>query len=48
MQATETNGLERELHGENSGSVEFSGGAKESRLLFRDKLVFLDLQLFNF
>jgi hypothetical protein len=48
LQGTELKGLEVDLDDENSGSAEFSGGVKESRLLLRNKLVFLDLQLFDF
>jgi len=34
MQATETEGLEGKLDDENSGTADFSGVEKESRLLF--------------
>ena len=48
MQGTETKGLEWNSDDEDPGSAEFSGVEKESRLLLRDKLVFLDLQLLDF
>jgi hypothetical protein len=48
MQTTEMKGVEGKLDDENSGSAEFPGVKKESRLLLRDKLVFLDVQLLNF
>ena len=41
MQGAETKGLGRKLDDENSGSAEFPGVKKESRLLLRDKLVLL-------
>jgi hypothetical protein len=41
MQGAETKGLEGKLDDENSGSAEFPGVKKESRLLLRDKLVLL-------
>jgi len=47
MQATETEGLEGKLDDENSGRAEFSGVEKESRLLLREKLVFLDFHLLD-
>jgi len=48
LQGTELKGLEMDLDDGNSGSAEFSGVVKESQLLLHDKLVFLDLQLFDF
>ena len=48
MQGAETKGLEGKLNDENSGSAEFSGAKKESRLLLRDKLMLLDVQLLDF
>ena len=47
MQSTETKGLEEKLDDETSASAGFSGVKKESRLLLRDKLVLLDVQLLN-
>jgi hypothetical protein len=41
MQGAETKGLEGKLDDENSGSAEFPGVKKESRLLLRDELVLL-------
>ena len=48
MQGAETKGLEGQLDDENPGSAEFWGVKKESRLLLRDKLVLLDVQLLDF
>ena len=48
MQTTEMKGVEGKLDDENSGSAEFPGVKKEWRLPLRDKLVLLDVQLFNF
>jgi hypothetical protein len=48
MQGAETKGLEGKLDDDNSGSAEFPGVKKESRLLLRDKLVLLDVQLLDF
>jgi hypothetical protein len=48
MQGAETKGLEGKFDDENSGSAEFWGDKKESRLLLRDKLVLLDVQLLDF
>jgi hypothetical protein len=48
MQGAETKGLEGKFDDENSGSAEFPGVKTESRLLLRDKLVLLDVQLLDF
>ena len=48
MQTTEIKGVEGKLDDENSGSAEFWEVKKESRLLLRDKLVLLDVQLLDF
>jgi hypothetical protein len=48
MQSTEMKGVDWKLDGETSGSAEFSGVKKESRLLLRNKLVLLDVQLLDF
>jgi hypothetical protein len=48
MQSTEKKGLEWKLDDENSESAEFLGVKKESRLLLRNKLVLLDVQLLDF
>jgi hypothetical protein len=48
MQGDETKGLDGKLDDENSGSAEFPGVKKESRLLLRDKLALLNVQLLDF
>ena len=48
MQATETEGLEGKLDDENSGTADFSGVEKESRLPLCEKLALLDFQLLDF
>jgi hypothetical protein len=48
LQSAETKGLEGKLDDDNSGSAEFSEVTKESRLLLRDKLVLLNIQLLDF
>jgi hypothetical protein len=48
MQTTEIKGVEGKLDDDSSGSAEFPGVKKESRLLLGDELVLLDVQLLNF
>ena len=48
MQSTETKGLEEKLDDGIPASAGFPGVKKESRLLLRDELVLLDVQLLDF
>jgi hypothetical protein len=48
MQSAEKKGQKGKLSDENSGSAEFWGVKRESRLLLRDEPALLDVQLLDF